>query len=312
MLRFLSFSMVSMLWLGASAWAQFPLREPASEEVLSADPYVRYDLADAEAELSRFKKQALQSVSLSAGWLADTGDGALSSSFLDASIGSGIPLGSFDNILGVTPRFRVDWIDAEPSIDIPGELYQFEVQLFYRRVLNDRLSTILIFSPSIRSDLTTSDKAFRVFALGLLNWECLPDRLTLSGGVVVLGRADLPVLPAIGLTWTPNRVTQLDLRFPSSTLFYRLAKDARRSEHWAYSSVGLGGNTWAVTRRSGQTDELSMRDIRFTLGLEKRLDGGGGWFVEAGYAVARRLEYASDDSQQELSDAALFTAGWRY
>lgn len=315
MRRLLSFSMVlmaSMLWLGSYAWAQYPLREQASEEALSADPYVNFDLDDAEVELTRFKKQALQSITLTAGWLADTGDGALNSSFLDASIGSGIPLGSFDNILGVTPRFRVDWMDAEPSIDIPSELYQLEVQFFYRRVIHDRLSAILVFSPSIRSDLTTSDKAFRVFALGLLNWEYVPDRLTLSGGAVVLGRADLPVLPAIGLTWTPNRVTQLDLRFPSSTLSYRLAKDGRRSEKWAYASVGLGGNTWAVTRQSGQTDELSTRDIRLTLGIEKRLDGGGRWFAEAGYAVDRRLEYESDQRQQKLGDAAFLTAGWRY
>jgi len=266
-----------------------------------------------EIELKRFKKQALQSVSVAAGWMGDLdGSGGLSSSYLDASIGSGIPLGSFDNIIGVKPRFRVDWIDAEPTIDIPSELYQFELQFFYRRPIHDRLSAMAIFSPSIRSDLTTSDNAFRVFALGLLNWECVPDRLTLSGGAVYLGRADLPVLPAIGLTWTPSRIAKLDLRFPSSKFSYRLAKNGGRSEKWAYLSAGLGGNTWAVSRDSSLSDELSLRDFRLTLGVEKLVDGGGGWFAESGYAFNRKLEYEIDDTELKLGDGVLFRCGWTY
>ncbi len=267
---------------------------------------------DAEAELARFKPQALQSVSLSAGWLADVSGNGLSSSYLEASIGSGIPLGSLDNIIGVTPRFRVDWIDASPGIDIPSELYLFETQFFYRRPINNRLSALAIFSPSIRSDLTTSDDAFRVFALGLFNWEYIPRYLTLSGGAVFLGRADLPVLPALGLSWTPGRRTKLDLRFPSSKLAYRFAKDGRRSEKWAYLGVGLGGDTWAVTRDSGLTDELSLRDIRLTWGFEKLIAGGGGWFLESGYAFDRRLQYERQASEVGLGEAITLQGGWRY
>lgn len=278
----------------------------------STDAVACCEMDDPEAELSRFKKQALQSIGVSAGGVVDSDGDGLSTSFLDVSIGSGIPLGSFDNILGVTPRIRVDWIDAEPTIDIPSELYQFELQFFYRRPISDRLSAMAIVSPSIRSDLTTSDNAFRVFALALLNWQCVPERLTVSGGAVFLGRADLPVLPAIGLTWTPNRLTRLDLRFPSSKLAYRLAKDGRRSEKWAYVSAGLGGNTWAVTRENDTTDELSLRDFRLSLGVEKLLDGGGGWFVEGGYAFSRRIEYESDESEVKLGDGLLLQGGWRY
>tara|TARA_R110002049_G_scaffold2750_2_gene21503 strand:+ start:307404 stop:308366 length:963 start_codon:yes stop_codon:yes gene_type:complete len=265
-----------------------------------------------EQPLSRFKKQALQSISVSSGGLLNMGNGGLSSMYLDASIGSGIPLGSFDNIIGVRPRVRTDWIDAAPGIDIPDELYQFELQFFYRRPIHDRLSLMAIVSPAIRSDLTTSNDAFRIFALGLLNWECVRDRLTVSVGAVYLGRADLPVLPALGLSWSPNRRTKLDLRFPSSKLAYRLAKDGGRSEVWSYLSGGLGGNTWAVTRQSSATDELSLRDIRLALGAEKLLDGGGGWFAETGFAFARRIEYESDDSEVQLDDAFMVQAGWRY
>ena len=267
---------------------------------------------DDEMELLRYKKQALQSIGLSAGALIDVDDDQLSSSFVDVSVGTGIPLRSFDNIVGVTPRARVDFIDAESNIDIPDELYQFELQFFYRRPIHERLSAMAIVSPSIRSDLTTSNNAFRVFALGLLNWQCVPERLTLSGGVVYLGRADLPILPAVGMTWTPSTRTTLDLRFPSSKLGYRLDKDGGRSEKWLYATAGIGGNTWSVTRRSDASDELSLRDVRIALGIEKRVSGGGGWFAESGYAFGRRIEYESDESEFELGDALVLRAGWRY
>jgi hypothetical protein len=265
-----------------------------------------------EIELSRFKKQALQSVSVSAGGLFEFDHPELNSSFLEVGVGTGIPLGSFDRILGVTPRFRIDWIDAASAIDIPNQLYEFELQFFGRRPINDRLSLMAIVSPSVRSDLTTSQDSFRLFALGLLNWQCVPDRLMLSTGVVMLGRADLPVLPAVGVVWTPNRRTKLDLRFPLTKFSYRLAKNGGQSETWLYASGGIGGNTWAVTRNNGQTDELSLRDYRLSVGLERLVNGGGGCFAELGIALGRRLEYERTDSEIEFDDAALIRAGWRY
>ena len=272
---------------------------------------------DEEAIVPRYKKQALQSMSLSGGFLADIGSKQLSSQFLEASIGSGIPLGTFDNILGIRPSVRVDWIDADDSIGAPEELYEFQLQFFYRKKLRENLSVLAIISPSMRSDLSTSNRAFRLFALGLFNWQCIPRKLTISAGVVSLGRSDLPVLPALGLSWTPTRRTKLDLRFPSSKFAYRLRKESSNSETWAYSLLGLGGNTWAVTRNVGgtddtMTDEFSLRDIRFVFGLERIVSGGGGWFAEAGYTFSRRLEFEHDPVELNLGDAILLQAGWRY
>jgi hypothetical protein len=278
----------------------------------SATLPIQFNQANEEIELSRFKKQALQSVSVAGGGLFAVDENDLDNSFLELGIGSGIPLGSFDNILGVTPRVRIDWIDAAANLDVPDQLYEFELQFFYRRPLSERLSLMAIVSPSIRSDLSTSDKAFRVFALGLLNWERIPDRLTLSGGVVMLGRADLPVLPAVGVLWRPNRRTELDLRFPLTKLSHRIAKRGGESETWIYGSGGLGGNTWAVTRRFGLTDELSLRDYRLTAGVERRVSGGGGCFAEVGIALGRRLEFEQSELEINLSDAAILAAGWRY
>lgn len=284
--------------------------------------------------IRRFKKQAIQSVSVSGGWLGATRGNDLSSSFFETTIGLGVPLGligrkfagsdpkalrhrteqvsNAPNILGITPSFRVDYIDAAPGIDVPAELFETGVNFFYRKPINDRWSAVAIVRPSVRSDFTTSDKAFRIFGLGLLNWDYKPDVLSLSFGAVYLDRADLPLLPAVGLTWTPKPTTKLDLRFPQSKLAFRLAKDGSNSETWSYVTAGLGGNTWAVTRASGLTDELSLQDVRLMFGVDHLTDGGGGWFAEFGYAFNRRIEYESTDAEVDLSDGILLQAGCRY
>ena len=266
----------------------------------------------AEAPLRKFKKQAIQSVSVSSGWTGATTGNDLSNGHLETSIGLGVPMGSFDNILGVTPSFRVDWMDADPALDIPAELYETGVQFFWRKPLNERWSAMAIVGPAYRGDFTTSRRAFRVFGLGLLSWQCRPETLSLSFGAVYLDRADIPLLPAVGLTWTPNPATSLDIRFPESRFSYRLRKNGAASETWAYLSGGIGGNTWAATRRSGRPDEVSLRDLRLMAGVEYNLDGGGRWLVEAGYAFNRRLEYESSSSEISLSDAFLLQAGWSY
>ena len=288
-----------------------------------------------ELPVVRYKKQAIQKVAVAGGWLVATQSNDLSSSYLETSISVGIPFGlikrklsgeneqafkseransadSAPEILSITPGFRVDFIDAAPGIDVPVELYETGVSFFYLKPINDRFSAMAIVRPSVRSDFTTSDNAFRLFGLGLMTWNCVPDKLSLSFGAVYLDRADLPLLPAVGLTWMPQPTTRLELQFPQSRFSFRLAKDGAASETWSYISAGIGGNTWAVTRADGRTDELSIGDIRILLGLDHVVSGGGGWFAEFGYAFNRHVEYQSMQTKTNLSDGILLQAGWRY
>ncbi|MEZ6117472.1 MAG: DUF6268 family outer membrane beta-barrel protein [Pirellulaceae bacterium] len=265
-----------------------------------------------EAPVIRFKKKAIQSISFSGGALWSLNENDLSSQFAETSIGLAVPLGSFDRILGVTPSFRVDLIDADSQLDVPDKLYQTGIQFFYRSQINARWSWMAIVQPAVRSDFSTSDHALRIFGLGLLNWQLRPERLVLSFGAVYLDRADLPPLPALGLTWTPQARTKLDLRFPESKWSWRIQKDGSNSETWCFLAAGIGGNTWAVTRRTAQTDELSLRDIRIQWGLDHVVHGGGGWFAQVGYAFDRSIEYESDATEIALADALLLEAGWRY
>ena len=271
-----------------------------------------------EQELERYKRQPLQSVSVKLGGVSGVSSGGLQQGFVDLGVGTGIPLGSFDHLLGVTPRVRIDWLGLDDdtvlpaNFKVPDALYQFELQFFYRREFSERLSVLAIASPAIRSDLTTDNRALRLCALGLVNWEWLRDRVTLSAGVVMLGRADLPVLPALGLLWTPNRRTRFDLRFPLARVSYRLTKNGAQSETWAYLTGGLGGTTWAVTRKDQETDEFSLRDYRLLAGWERIVSGGGGCFAEIGVAMGRRLEWEQPELEVSIPTSAMIQAGWRY
>ncbi len=281
---------------------------PDADELSNGQP----SWIDDDVPIRRFRKQAVQKASVSGGALRAIGSNDLSTSHVKASISLGVPLGSFDNILGVQPSFRVDWIDSALITDVPSELFQGGVQFFWRKPITDRWSVMTIARPAVRSDFTTTDNAFRVFALGLFNWSYIPDELSLSFGAVYLDRADIPLLPAIGLMWTPDSRTRLDLRFPQSRFSKRLAKDGANSETWAYLAGGLGGNTWAVTRDDGRADEVSLRDFRLTVGLEHVIDGGGGCFLEAGYAFGRRLEYESTETKIDLNDGFIVRGGWTF
>jgi hypothetical protein len=329
-------------WLDSNAADRLPVSTVIDPTVLDydgqshagRDPNQIFN-QPAELPVVRFKKQAIQKVIVAGGWLIATEGNDLSSSYLETSLSVGIPLGlvrqklsganerSFGaepvtadagvpEILSITPAFRVDFMDAAPGIDVPTELFETGVSLFYRKTISNRLSAMAIVRPSVRSDFTTSDNAFRLFGLGLLTWDCVPEELSLSFGAVYLDRADLPLLPAVGLTWTPRTTTRLELQFPQSRLSWRLAKDGAACETWTYLSAGIGGNTWAVTRTDGTTDELSLGDIRLGLGLDHIIDGGGGWFAELGYAFNRHIEYQSTQTRVNLSEGIVLQAGWRY
>lgn len=291
-------SLTGLLWNGSDALL--------GQEILVEEPTVL------EVPLEKFKKQALQRAGLSTGWLGAANHHDLSATWLDASVRFGIPLGSMDSPLAITPGFRIDWLSAVPTIDVPDALYDTGVEFFHMRPWNERWKLLGMIRPAVRSDFSTSRDAFRMFALAAAIWQYIPDRLSITMGAVYLGRSDIPALPAVGLVWTPDTKQRLELQFPRTRYFRRLAKDGANSELWAQMTLGIGGNTWAVTRSNGSEDEIALRDLRLTTGLEKIVSGGGGWFLETGVAFDRSLEFLSDESTVSLGTGLIFSGGWAY
>lgn len=270
-----------------------------------------------EIPVERFRRGFFQGGELIGGFIGDGDDPnrSVDETSWEARLAFGVPLGSLDNILVVRPFFRADHINGPSVVDVPAALYSTGATLLQRKQWNQRISTILIATPSVRSDFTTSEDAFRLFGLGLVNWQCRED-LSIGLGAVYLDRADLGVLPAFGLTWTPTPWWKIDLMMPRPQINRRVWKDGGFAEAWAYAGATLGGNTWAVTRQagpaSGQSDELTISGIRLFAGYEVIRTGNRGWKIEAGCVLNRSIEYESDATDVDLDDALFVEAAWRF
>ena len=137
---------------------------------------------------------------------------------------------------------------------------------------------MVLFTPSVRSDFQSSQECIQTVRNGLVAVAYHADKLSMTGGAIYTGRQDYPVLPTMGLYWTPSPLWKLDIQFPSPRMSRRLLKDGDRSETWAYLSGVFGGNTWAVKRAVGQDDQLTLRDLRLVLGIEYLLRENRGVF----------------------------------
>lgn len=266
-----------------------------------------------ETPIERYRKSFCQGVEVRGGYLFDLGDkeGGMNQAFEEVRADFGIPLGSMENLIGLRPYFRADQLQGVESFDLPKVLYNTGLNILHQKKWNPIFSTTVVVTPSIRSDFTTSDHAFRVFGLALMNWKCHSD-VTVSLGAVYFDRADFNLLPAFGFVWTPTPEWKIDVTMPRPRLFHRLWKQGGEAEGWAYLGGSIGGNTWAVTRDSGLTDELTIRDFRFMGGYEVLENGNRGHFVEAGLAFGRTVEYERTDSELDLDAGLYFDAGIKF
>ena len=265
--------------------------------------------AGAEVPLARFRKSFFQGAYASYGTISDDPDSGIMVRTIETNGTFAVPLGSMENVITFTPYIRADLLEAAAVFDVPETLFDTGVKMFWRRPINERLGSMLLVTPSVRSDFTTSEGAFRIFGLALLTWQWVPDKVSISGGVVYTGRDDFPILPAMGLLWTPAPDWKFDAQFPSPRISHRLSRNAGKSETWAYLAGVFGGNTWAVTRAGGVKDELTLSDLRLVTGIEYIQCENRGVYAEIGYVFNRSLEYENVPLQRELDSAVMMRAG---
>ena len=264
---------------------------------------------DCEAPLVRHRNGFIQGVQVNYSSIGDDPATGIVVRTVDTSASFAIPLGSMENVISITPYFRADLLEAAAIFDVPDSLYDTGVKMLWRRPISERLGSMILVTPSVRSDFQTSENAFRLFGLGLLTWQWVPKTLSISGGAVYTGREDYPVLPAMGLLWTPSPRWKYDIQFPSPRISYRLAKSGCDHETWGYVSGVFGGNTWAVKRTGGVSDELTLSDLRLVFGLEHLQPQNRSVFVEAGYVFNRSIEYTNIVFQQDLDAAMMLRMG---
>jgi hypothetical protein len=161
--------------------------------------------------------------------------------------------------------------------------------------LSGRLGLYTDFEESVESD------AFRPMGIALLRYNLTPT-LALRAGVDYINRADIKLLPAGGLLWTPNPKTRWDIYFPKPKLASYLTTLGNR-ELWWYIGGEYGGGAWVVTLddsdptvaglQPGRT-LMDINDYRVFVGMELNNPaaagvGTKGLFLEVGYVFEREV-----------------------
>ena len=262
--------------------------------------------------IRRNRQAMVQSVALTGGYVARDSDDSFGYSFASSAITLVAPLGHEDRLLVAVPRFRTDWVDGPIAVDMPSRLYSASVDFGFRWKVSPGWALICGVQPGWYNDDQSDSSGQRLGALLLISHEVVPEILTLSAGVARLDRNDVNIIPTVGATWTPNPETRFDLVFPRPKISRRIGHVPYMQEDWAYIGASFGGGTWAVRRSSGMDDELTSRDFRLSVGVERILDGGSGFNAEVGYVFNRNIEYSSDEIQVDFGNSFIIETGIRF
>jgi len=307
-------------WHGSRAAAELAQRTATVPSVPPSDDYLRpypgefFPLPDDDwlacgPKLSSFKSGFFQKLSLQGTWLnrGHADDLGLTEVELFATFALQMPVKEWPML--ITPYFNQRLLAGPDAPDLPSKLYETYVEFLWVPRFSDRLIGILGVAPSVYSDFEVSDAdGFRLTGKGLIRYDLVPDRFQLLAGVLYLNRDDIRLLPAGGLTWTPNDDIRYELLFPRPKLAHRISF-THSSEDWVYVAGEFGGNSFAILRDSGLHDKVTLRDMRFLVGWERKRNGGAGIRFEVGYVFARSIEFTSGTPDVEPDPTVLLRAG---
>jgi hypothetical protein len=257
------------------------------------------------------------------GWVADRPGDSLDNGIGIGELDAQISLATYP-FFGPPPPFITPWVmwrslDSSPALDLPDQLTGYGIDLTWIRPINKRWMLNLGISPGFYSDgENTSSDAWLVSARAFAIWT-QNERWQWVFGALATGRADIPVIPAVGAMWRPTDDWLVDFIVARPRVAYRwFESDAR--DRWLYMAGALGGGTFAYQRSSGEDDQLTLSDLRLTVGFESsphRRSGMGRpppgltWFTEAGFVFNRSIEF-EHRPEIKMETAAVIRLGIGY
>jgi hypothetical protein len=251
--------------------------------------------SDGTPKLRPFKQGFFQKLSLSAAWLGDGNDPAdLGITEIETSLTVALPAPIRDWPLFITPGYNLYLLSDPGGLrDLPPQLHTVYLDFTWAPQFFQHHRLLLTVAPSIYSDFENDlSSGFRVTGKALWVWDANPDKLQFVAGILYLNRDNIRLLPAGGAIWKPTPDFNFELIFPKPKLAMRVNVGAGY-EDWIFVTAEFGGNTWAIQRDSGLNDTVTWIDYRLMAGYERRLDGGAGYRLEAGYVFGRNVEYGS-------------------
>lgn len=261
-------------------------------------------------KLEPYKSGFFQKLSLSAAWFGNAGDPEdLGATEIETFLTVALPLPIKEWPLLITPGYNVAYLQGPGVTDLPPRLHFAYVDFMWVPRIVNRYSLVLSVAPSVLSDFESGDSdAFRVTGKALVLFDWVPDRVQLIAGVLYLNRDNVRLLPAGGVIWKPTDWTNFELLFPKPKAAVRFNVGVG-FEDWLFTTAEFGGNTWSILRESGDQDRVTYLDYRLLVGVERRLNGGAGFRLEAGYVFGREVEFESGDGNFAPRDTVLIRGG---
>ena len=244
-------------------------------------------------------------------WLASGDAEGLGINHLGLSTSFAFPFFTRESPLVLTPSFAVRYFNGPDAPDLPARVYDAALEFRWLRPITARWAADVAVAPGVYSDFEqTNSDALRITGRGLVQFTGSNGARWVAG-VGYFDRQDVKLLPVGGVIWEPNDATSIELIFPSPQVARRFACGAS-AEWWGYVGGEFGGGSWAIERASGVTDEVSYRDFRVKLGVERKTIAGVSGQVEVGYVFGRQLEYRSGTPDFEPDDTVMLRSGWSY
>jgi len=219
----------------------------------------------------------------------------------------------------ITPGFGLQlWQGPQTSstmlADLPGSTYD----VFLDAAWNPQFTPLFGAELGTRVGIYTNWdvlvwQSWRIMGRAIGTLRLTP---TMQGkaGIIYLDRNLVKLLPAVGVTWTPDADSRYDIFFPAPKASKRFVNTGRHS-WWGYLSGEYGGGAWTFRRSTGQISPFDYNDVRVALGAEfvpvtqTGLTGN----LEVGYVFARQLFYVDGPPQyQNLPSTIMFRLGLGY
>jgi hypothetical protein len=209
--------------------------------------------------------------------------------------------------LKITPGFILHLWDGPAALPgLPSRAYTGYIDCAWNPRFTPQFGAELNFTPRIGTDFNTiTSQSVRAAGKGAaILW--FSDAFAVKFGVDYINRADIKMLPILGVIWKPDPKTHFDISIPSPRLSKYLST-VGTSDIWWYLGAEYGGGTWTLQYPGGIKSLTDINDIRVFGGFEWNfmrgvrdvksfIELGYVWDREIVYTVNQALNYKPDDT----------------